>query len=41
MGEKDWIVTDELKAKMRLMDNPELDPEDVADVEEADHDDSK
>ena len=38
MSEKDWIVTDELKAKMRLMDNPELDP---ADVEEANNDDSK
>lgn len=38
MGEKDWIVTDELKAKMRLMDNPELDP---ADVEETNDDNSK
>lgn len=37
----DWEVTDELKQKMALMDNPELDPEDVADVEEADHDNSK
>ena len=34
----DWEVTDELKAKMRLMDNPELDP---ADVKETDHDNSK
>jgi hypothetical protein len=38
MGENQWEVTEELKAKMRLMDNPELDP---ADVEEVDHDDSK
>lgn len=34
----DWEVTDELKAKMRLMDNPELDP---ADVKEPHDDDSK
>ncbi len=34
----DWEVTDELKRKMALMDNPELDP---ADVEETGHDDSK
>jgi hypothetical protein len=34
----DWEVTEELKAKILLMDNPELDP---ADVEVADHDDSK
>lgn len=38
MTKSQWEVTDELKAKMRLMDNPDLDP---ADVEEADHDDSK
>lgn len=38
MGEKDWIVTDELKAQMALMDNPELDP---ADVKETHDDDSK
>lgn len=40
MTKSQWEVTDELKAKMRLMDNPELDPEDVANVE-ADHDNSK
>ena len=33
-----WEVTDELKQKMALMDNPALDP---ADVEETDHDNSK
>lgn len=38
MGENQWEVTDELKQKMALMDNPYLDP---ADVEEVDHDDSK
>lgn len=38
MGENQWEVTDELKEKMRLMDNPDLDP---ADVEEANNDDSK
>ena len=38
MTKSQWEVTDELKQKMALMDNPALDP---ADVEEADHDDSK
>lgn len=38
MGENQWEVTDELKQKMALMDNPELDP---ADVEETSNDDSK
>lgn len=37
----DWEVTDELKQKMALMDNPDLDPADVADVEETDDDNSK
>ena len=38
MTKSQWEVTDELKAKMRLMDNPDLDP---ADVEETNDDDSK
>jgi len=38
MTKSQWEVTEELKAKMRLMDNPELDP---ADVEETNDDDSK
>ncbi len=32
MTKSQWEVTDEFKAKMALMDNPDLDP---ADVEEA------
>lgn len=34
----DWEVTDELKQKMALMDNPDLDP---ADVKETNDDNNK
>lgn len=38
MTKSQWEVTDELKQKMALMDNPDLDPEDV---EETNNDNSK
>ncbi len=33
MPKDEWIVTDELKEKMGLMDNQALDPEDVDETE--------